>query len=94
MRVVETKSDLVFHVWNLINFPRQTVHAQSFVPYPVPKQAAYASQVLVRQAKHFHKINHLVEVMTGVRKHKGSYEVEIRWIIYDNDDDGTWEYLA
>lgn len=94
MRVVKAKSDLVFTVQDLINETFHVMHGQRLVPYPITKNCTYISEELRFQADHFDKKCHLVEMITGVRKYKGSFEIKIRWTGYDHADDEKWEPIS
>lgn len=89
MRVIESKSDLVFKVEDIINAEQHTVHAQRIVSYPVTQQGAEASNELLEQAAHFDKKYHLVDSIAGVQKRSGTYEVRIRWAGYENTKEDT-----
>lgn len=93
MLVKETKSPLLFVVEDITNAQHLTVHAQRMVPYPVTKGNERASEELLEQASHYDLTYHLVDEIRGIRKRKGSYEVLIRWMGLNNDDEMTWEPL-
>lgn len=78
MRFLESKSDMVFKVEDIINAEQRTVHTRSIVPYPVSRQGAQASNELVEKAARFDKKYHHVDAVTGLQTHEETYEVRMR----------------
>lgn len=94
MPVIEGRSDLVFIEEDIINCRRHTVPVQRVVPYPVTKQSTYASKGSVQHAAYFDKKYQLVEIVTGVQKRKGTEEVRVRCVEYDDHDDDACEPIS
>lgn len=88
---VKAKLSLMFIVSDLINAQQLTVQAQIMVPYPVIRRSNSASEGLCQQVEHFDTTYHLVDEIKGVRKRKGSYEVTVKWLGFDDDEDMTWD---
>lgn len=84
MRVVEVKSDLGYTVEGLIHIKWQTMHAQRMMLYPAGKRTQEASPKVKEQAVHYDSTYHLVDSLTGVRKHKGGYEVRVECTGFEN----------
>lgn len=68
MRVVASKSDLVFEVESIVDGSKSVLHAQRMVPYPVTPRGKQASSELKQQAQHYDTKYHLVHSICGIRK--------------------------
>lgn len=90
MRVVETKSSLLFVVEDINSSHRITAHAQRLVPYPITPTTEQTSKELKQQATYYDMMTQIVDRIKGVRKRKGKYELLVAWMGYE-EGDNTWE---
>lgn len=75
--VKEANSSSVFVVMNLVNAKLITTHAQKNVPYSVTKCHSQAADELHQQATYYTATYYFVDIMLGVRKQKGGYQIKI-----------------
>lgn len=91
MRVIEARSDLVFVLEDINDARTLTAHAQRLVPYPITTRTKQALLELKQQAADYDTTYHLVDVIKGVRKRGREFEVLVKWLGFDADQDETWE---
>lgn len=91
--VKEGESSSVFVFDDFVNTELTTVHAQRMVPYPATKHNTHMSEELRQQAIQYDASYHLVDKTLGSRKLNGGYELGIKIMDFEDDQDVTQEPL-
>lgn len=69
------------------------MHAKRVVPYLVRQRRNRDLEKLRQQAFHYDATYHLTDKVTGVRKGKHGYELQIHWMGSMDNADVTWKPL-
>lgn len=94
MKVVESKSDLVLAVEDIITHQHQLVYAQRIIDYPVMIFGEQASNELKEHAMHYDASYLLVHDIHDVCKPKREYEMLASLLGFKVGKDETLEALA
>lgn len=90
MCIVEPKSSLIFVVENINSSRQFTVHAQLSVPYPLTPKKEQVSKEIRQQATYYDMMTQIFDVIKGVRKPNGKYEMLVASMGYE-EGEYTWK---
>lgn len=90
MRIIGTRSEVVFDLESLCGTHRTTAHAQRMVHYPAMARDALASDELKAQAEHLRSSYYIFESVKGIRRFKRRFELLIQRLEWD-EAGRTWE---
>lgn len=93
MKVVGSKSRLVFTVKVISNQQRFTVYAQKMVTYSSTHFGELASQEFQKPMLHFDSTYHSINAVAGAQKRRDGYEVLVSWVGLEDSKHETWKQL-
>lgn len=86
MWIVEVKADIIFEVENFTRTHPISVQPQRRTPYLPLDDGELASAVLTKKAKPLETPYHIVEYIKGNRRKNGKFELEIKWVAWEIED--------
>lgn len=93
LKVIDSKSSLVFTVEDITTQQHLVVHAQSIIPYTAARFGEQALRELKGQGVYYDSNYRLVDAIKGVPKSRNEYEMLLSWAGFKKREDGTWKAL-
>lgn len=94
MRVVSSKTDLLFIVKDIASRKQQAAYAQRMLHYSSIAFGYIALHELKKQATHYDAEYYLVKNICGACKGKGGFEMTFSWLGYKEEQKETWVPLT
>lgn len=93
MKVISSRSKLVFMAANISTHDQIAVHRKRMAPHSILHVETKAFNELEQQAVHYDANYHLMNNIRNVRKRRREYELLVSWIGFKERDDETREPL-